>query len=104
MSHVTHTGLMFAPHSVLPTINRASRTTSVPPPSLHHAPYSLSYWVATKELDTVSVLQCDAVCCSVLQCVAVCCSVLQCVAVSELLGGNEEFGTLSHGRRRLGIK
>ena len=30
---------------------------------------------------TLSVLQCVAVCCSVLQCVAVCCSVLQCVAV-----------------------
>ena len=32
-------------------------------------------------IDTASLLQCVAVCCSVLQCVAVCCSVLQCVAV-----------------------
>jgi len=29
----------------------------------------------------VSVLECDAVCCSMVQGVAVCCSVLQCVAV-----------------------
>jgi len=30
---------------------------------------------------SITLLQCVAVCCSVLQCVAVCCSVLQCVEV-----------------------
>jgi len=35
--------------------------------------------------ESVSVLQCVAVCCSVLQCVAACCSVLQCVALLDIL-------------------
>ena len=36
---------------------------------------------ASRYIQTLSVLQSVAVCCSVLQCVAVCCRVLQCVAV-----------------------
>ena len=42
--------------------------------------FDVDYEIA-RQLQCVTVFQCDVMCWSVLECVGVCCSVLQCVAV-----------------------